>query len=373
MQNKFFLHVFPYSYRLSGGHSNSIIAFLRAQQLAGMQVAGISPMLQAGQTSDREIHDIECVEVACMGDEIKIRAVPGQTVFVFYQLGREVREWSRQILALGSEFMLSSGGMLNYRGPVHFIKKFVYLNLLAGNLVRSCSAFHFLTAREAARARFLLPLRSKRFFVIPNVVDIPDVAEEMSGLSSLGIPEQRAVLGFLGRLDVNNKGLDILVEAFAQVAGELNLHLLFIGPDWKSGESALRQLATDCGCDDRLTFAGPRYGDEKWALLKQCSLFAALSRWEAFGISIAEAAGAGIPVLASDRLNICGELEQSGAALVCPLNKRRVSDAIREIVTHHDHAQTLSRRGREWVAGALSTEAVSRRFMLELPRFFGKG
>lgn len=102
----------------------------------------------------------------------------------------------------------------------------------------------------------------------------------------------RKVIGTVGRLDVQ-KDLDLLLHA---VAGMEATQLVLIGDGPQRQD--LRQLATQLGIADRVTFAG--WVDDPGPLLATCDAFALPSRHEGFPLAVLEAMARHVPVVATD-------------------------------------------------------------------------
>lgn len=103
---------------------------------------------------------------------------------------------------------------------------------------------------------------------------------------------------FVGRLEIQQKGVDLLLRAWAVAAGRIpgDLVIAGTGPD----EQRLRRMADRLGVEERVRFAGWTAGPEKLALLARARVVAVPSRFETFGIVAAEAQATGAPVLAFD-------------------------------------------------------------------------
>jgi glycosyltransferase involved in cell wall biosynthesis len=126
----------------------------------------------------------------------------------------------------------------------------------------------------------------------------------------------RRLLLFLARVHPK-KGLDLLIEAFAQVAAEHpDLHLVVAGPDESGLRPQLDHQAARLQVADRITWTGMLKGSAKWGALKAAEVFALPSHQENFGIAVAEALAVGLPVLVSDKVNIWREVQGAGAGLV---------------------------------------------------------
>lgn len=100
----------------------------------------------------------------------------------------------------------------------------------------------------------------------------------------------------VGRL-THQKGFDILLDSFAQVAkarGDWRLQIWGEGPD----HEALAAQARDSGCADRVALMG--LSDRPGSWLRDAALFVLPSRYEGFPNVLGEAMAAGLPVIAAD-------------------------------------------------------------------------
>jgi glycosyltransferase involved in cell wall biosynthesis len=99
----------------------------------------------------------------------------------------------------------------------------------------------------------------------PNGID-GDSLGGASGESGPRLLDERLagkrVFLYLGRLDPQQKGLDLLLHAFAACAEDRAV-LVLAGPDWRGGQRQLESLATSLGIRHRIVFAGPRFGTDK--------------------------------------------------------------------------------------------------------------
>lgn len=103
----------------------------------------------------------------------------------------------------------------------------------------------------------------------------------------------------VGRLDKDNKGQDILIEALRILInkGYHNILIDFIG----TGDSFdyLRNLANKLNVIQNINFLGARDRDYIYEHLSEYDLMCHPARHEGFGLVIAEAMAAGLPVLVS--------------------------------------------------------------------------
>lgn len=105
---------------------------------------------------------------------------------------------------------------------------------------------------------------------------------------------QRVAL-FLGRL-YPVKGLPLLIEAWARLRPG-GWTLVLAGPDEEGHKARLESLIRQANLEDVISFAGPVSGEAKASLLQEADLFVLPSLSESFGLVVAEALAAGVPVI----------------------------------------------------------------------------
>lgn len=152
---------------------------------------------------------------------------------------------------------------------------------------RRLDALAPVTEADAAAYRSRMRLPGVRVQAVPNCVPAPEL--RTSGAGPPSVVAAGRVTGM--------KGFDLLLEAFARVAGD--------HPDWTvrvfgrgRGMEARRRQIHALGLEDRAFMMGahPRM-DEVWPLASVCAV---PSRDEPFGMILVEAMRAGVPVVSSD-------------------------------------------------------------------------
>jgi glycosyltransferase involved in cell wall biosynthesis len=154
--------------------------------------------------------------------------------------------------------------------------------------------------------------------IAPNarVVLIPNCQEPLPPrLCAVSAEVGRPLIGFCGQLNMQHKGLDLLIEGFAAYkekggAGELSL----IG-DGKDRARLERQAAKSAAAS-YVRFFGAKHGEEKFDLVASFDAFIHSSRWDVLPGACMEAAALGRPLLVSRETNLADYVEQSGAGLV---------------------------------------------------------
>jgi glycosyltransferase involved in cell wall biosynthesis len=152
---------------------------------------------------------------------------------------------------------------------------------------------------------------------------------------------------FIGRLDPWQKGLDLLIEAFAQ-AGLREAGLVLVGPDWFGSQRALTTLAERLGISSRLVFTGPAFGEDRANLFAAADVFVHPSRWEGLSLSVLAAAAAGKPCLITRDADPFGDLERAQAAVVVEATVPSITAGLRRAaaLTEHELQMMGTRAGR---------------------------
>ena len=187
----------------------------------------------------------------------------------------------------GIPYVVSPRGMLEPWALAHRRwKKRLAWQLYQKSDLRGAALLHATSEVEAASIR-RLGLRAP-IALIPNGVDVPSpLPARARG------PVRRAL--FLSRLHPV-KGLPLLIEAWSRVRPDA-WELVLAGPDEGGYRAAIEALVRQAGLPDVVTFAGPVADADKWALYRTADLVVLPTHSENFGLVVAEALGAGVPVL----------------------------------------------------------------------------
>jgi glycosyltransferase involved in cell wall biosynthesis len=173
----------------------------------------------------------------------------------------------------------------------------------------------------------------------------------------------------VGRL-TPQKGMDVLVDAFARVAAEIEDVELWIagsGPD----EASLRRLALDLGVAGRVRFLG--HVKNVHELMFHARVFVLASRYEGFPNVLLEALAAGAASIATDCPTGPREILDDGKAglLVRPGDAADLAHAVRRLLGDPALIERLRELGPN-VAGRFSVAAVTDRWE-RLLREAGRG
>lgn len=164
----------------------------------------------------------------------------------------------------------------------------------------------------------------------------------------------------VSRLDHEKKGQDLLISAAAKLKGKISID--FIG----DGESmdCLKQLAKENQISEYIHFLGKQPQSYVASHLKDYDLFAQPSRYEGFGLTVAEAMAANVPVLVS--------AGQGPAEITCDEtygwtfengDVNSLTDKIEYILSHYEEAITKAHLGLEHVVNNYDVSITARKYM----------
>lgn len=170
--------------------------------------------------------------------------------------------------------------------------------------------------------------------LIPNGQNLAEL--EWKGSANKHIDEP--IFGFCGRLDSFTKGLDLLLEGFAEFIRQGDGK----GQLWIVGDSAemdqLKQLAKQLQISEKVTFWGKKFGVDKLAILSQMDVFFHPSRNEGLPGAVLEAAGLQIPCVVSKASNMADYIEEYKAGIA--LEENTAQEIAKSMHTMTAHKQT---------------------------------
>jgi glycosyltransferase involved in cell wall biosynthesis len=251
-------------------------------------------------------------------------------------------------------------GILNaYVSSLRRVRERLVEVVFQNRLLRQATMMHYTTEQEAIDSAPFA--RNPCNTVIPLGVS-PEAYRDLPSRSEFDrrYPEAsgRKVVLYFGRLH-RKKRLDLVVQAASAAwRGGHDVHLLIVGSDDGMGAEC-RRLVQQAGLCDRTTFTGLLVGEAKRLVFAGADVFILPSMTENFGIAVAEAAAARIPLLISDRVNIAPVFASDDAAVVVPTEAEAVSEGLQSILNCPERARSMARRAQDIVERQFSWAAVA--------------
>lgn len=190
-----------------------------------------------------------------------------------------------------------------------------------------------------------------RHFTIFNGVDFSEMDRLLRAADSDLLRRQwglgdRPVVGVVSRLNPV-KGIDWLLESFALVVRELPEARLLVVGDGESRDLLLQQ-AHDLGVDDKVVWAGKLVREKALESYSVMDVVGVPSRFEGFGLSAAEAMGAGRPVVAMDADGLRDLVIDGKTGFRVPVGDTTAfANWILDLLSNKDKARAMGRAGRQ--------------------------
>jgi glycosyltransferase involved in cell wall biosynthesis len=246
------------------------------------------------------------------------------------------------------------------------MRKVTYLALIGRPFCRGASLIHCVSQAEADAVR---PFSGDVPAVVaPHGLEGTDLESLDRGALRREHPKLKGkrILGFLGRLDPAQKGLDLLVEACARIRPSFsNAVVILAGPDWKDRTLAVRAKVTELGLQDTVLFVGPKMGQDKFNFLASCDVFIHPSRWEAgVPFSVLDALELAKPCLVSNGSFFGDFFQRHAAGMQVPATTGGVAEGLRYFAeASTDQLEAMGASGREAVLREFSWERSAQKLL----------
>jgi glycosyltransferase involved in cell wall biosynthesis len=231
--------------------------------------------------------------------------------------------------------------------------KYPYWYLLERHLLAQAIAIQLLDSRHQ---EWLQKLGIKTPTLATPCGFFPEDVPEEASLRLC--PHTPITIFFLGRLDTYNKGLDLLLEAFAQVQAEADLRLVIQGPDW-GDRATLQAQAEQLGISDNVQFLDPDYAASPSDLIAQYDIICIPSRFEGFSQSALEAMLAARVLVISEIAGIVPHVQASGCGVVVQPEVNALKIGLLEILKHQSEWPEMGLRGRRYVLEQLNWRDIA--------------
>jgi glycosyltransferase involved in cell wall biosynthesis len=224
-----------------------------------------------------------------------------------------------------------------------WVKK-VYFHLFEKPMLKRASAIHCIGKSEVNGIQSIF--KPLNIFLMPYGFEA-----DTSPTTVAPEKEDVFIIGFVGRLDIYTKGLDLLLEAFETFQKKEKNAKLWIVGDSNEREEFEKMIAAK-RMQNKVILWGSKFGKEKNDLLKKMHLFAHPSRNEGLPSAVLEAASLGVPCLITEATNVGDAIEKYTSGLsVQNENSEVLTDALFKLHQKWEKGQltVMGRRAKEMV------------------------
>ncbi|MEA5496571.1 hormogonium polysaccharide biosynthesis glycosyltransferase HpsP [Limnoraphis robusta] len=235
--------------------------------------------------------------------------------------------------------------------------KKIYVALLEQGNIAGSAALHFTSQLEAeVSERFGV---STRDLVIPLGVNPPLYEKNTES-------NNPPVILFMSRIEPK-KGLNLLIPALERVlAAGHRFQFVLAGsnPQDPAYEAQIQTQIQQSSLAEYTTITGFVTGEEKARLLQTADLFVLPSYYENFGIAVAEAMVAGIPVVISDGVQIWEQVKQAEAGWVSECEELEIATLIGSALQNQQERQRRGRNAKQFALQQYSWDAIAQQTIL---------
>jgi glycosyltransferase involved in cell wall biosynthesis len=364
------LHIGPFRLGRPSGHFNALWALACAQAAAGHDVAIVrvgkpvaAEHVEIGRQAGVRLLGFPCPRwrglwkddsgrLAEILDELR-----PELAHLFYVRVPKFFYVARLLKKRDVPYVVSlHGGMNSTEMLRRRYRKLLYWRLVERWIHANAAGLHFVSEGERADYRATWRIARPADEVVPNILEIPADAPLWPGPADLRRPR----FAYFGRYDVWHKGLDLsltMLRALRRHGIDAQLHLYGAAGGYAG---AVRRLLASFG-DVPVVDHGFVDGPEKYARLAGHDVYLQYSRFEVFGLSLAEAMGVGLPAFVSERAALAPILAAAGAAVEIPMEPGHAATVVADALARPEQLNDVGARGRAWVQSEYAPDAVVKR------------
>jgi glycosyltransferase involved in cell wall biosynthesis len=227
---------------------------------------------------------------------------------------------------IGLVHMLSSEDMeRKYKLPFHLIED------------QGLKSYkYFIVLSDAFKKKIQKVNQTAKIFLIPNGVEIPTGTQAKDGEFIL----------YIGRLEVDQKGIDLLIDSYATIAKQIYTKLVIAGSGSLQDTQRIKHMIHKYKLEEKISLVGRVDGKEKDKLLQNASVVVIPSRFETFGIVALEAMAYGKP-LVSFAIEGFQWIPKECILKVKPFDTKRLGHAINKVLQDKKLREKMSLASRQ--------------------------
>lgn len=232
------------------------------------------------------------------------------------------------------------------------IKKIAARFLFMDKVINNSAKIQYLSEGERESSVYC-----KDSFIVPNGVVVPKLNEQYDNHKCLN-------LSFIGRKDIHNKGLDLLIDACGIAKEQIKDYVCvnIYGPDLENQESDIERLIKKNGVEDFVFNKPAVFGEDKRNVYLNTDVFVLTSRSEGQPVSILEAWSFGIPSLVTPGTNVADECVSNQCGWSVSADAKSIAKKIIELSMSRNEIEQFAKNARLYSEGTYSWRGISQNY-----------
>lgn len=239
------------------------------------------------------------------------------------------------------------------------IKKMIANNTIFRGQIKNATGFIFLNEAEKKDSVY----KGKREIIIPNGIDVKEIRRDI-------IQKGMYKIYYIGRYDINHKGLDYLLEALKILEKKGKKFSLEF---WGKGDSKDQHYIQDSiiGLHNiNVQFHGPIGKKEKDYELEQIGPMILTSRYEGFPMTVLEAWAYGNPCIITPGTNVAEEAETNNVGWITQLDPKQIAECIEKALKCYERSrEKYIKNCKKYVQEHYSWEIIAAKSFDDLAHF----
>lgn len=220
-------------------------------------------------------------------------------------------------------------------------KKKIFNYIFFNKFISRAISIQYLTLKEYQESSNKW---NKNHFIEPNGIEFNKKLKTKSNVNS------SITLSYIGRLEIYQKGLDLLIKACESIKKELlnnNVKIELYGPDREGTVEKLNELLRKTDLFDIIHINKGVFGTEKENVYKNTDVFIMTSRFEGLPMGLIEALSYGIPCFVTSGTNLKEEIVVNYAGWGCEGTVSDISKTLIKLINDKSNFDLYSKNAKK--------------------------
>lgn len=276
-------------------------------------------------------------------------------IIIFHELYRfEYISIYKELLKRGIPYVIVPHGCLSQKAQQKkCIKKTIANIIFFNRFLKNARSIQYLSNNEKELSAF----KKLPFFVMGNGVSVP--TERKSSFD-----RDRIKFVYIGRLEMQIKGLDLLLYAIKNSEAFLRQHgaiFEIYGPNYAGEHEVLSQMTRTLDIEDLVLLDKEKMGVEKQEILLSATCFIQTSRTEGLPLGPLEALSYGVPCIVTHGVGLGGIIESYSAGYQSENTVKEISKAIELFIKNIDTLEEMSQSAVRLVAEYFDMDVITKK------------